>query len=224
MDNRGPLFTLLAVAVLFFVLLGINVSKRVEPARQAASPPTVVVPTATTTTTAAGSATTTSATAAFPAEASYVGRTTKGDASIAITVKGGKAVAYLCDGRKTEAWLQGTATNGVLSLQGRGGAQLTGEVAGERVSGTVSTGGAEWSFTASSARAPAGLYRANAAVSGVPSKIGWIVQPDGSEVGILNRNGAVEPAPPLGPGVSTVILEQGARLPVEHVTGDSGTG
>jgi hypothetical protein len=221
-DNRGPLLTLLAVAVLFFVLLGINMSKRVEPARQAVSPPTVVVPTATTTT--AGSTATTSAAAAFPAEAAYVGRTTRGDASIAITVKGDKAVAYLCDGRTTEAWLQGTATNGVLSLQGRGGARLTGRVAGEQVSGTVSTGGAEWSFTASPAKAPAGLYRANAPVNGVPGKIGWIVQPDGSEVGILNRNGAVEPAPTLDPGASTVVLEQGAKVPVEHVTGDSGTG
>jgi serine/threonine-protein kinase len=67
------------------------------------------------------------------------------------------------------------------------------------------------------------LYRANARNGGLLDKIGWIVQPDGSYVGLRTRNGAVEPAPPFDPSSPTVIVD-GNQLPIEQVAGDSGVG
>ena len=59
-------------------------------------------------------ATAAAATAAKPAaptgpQVTYAGKVGGGRASIAIAVKDGKAIAYLCDGQTAEAWLQGTA-------------------------------------------------------------------------------------------------------------------
>ena len=44
--------------------------------------------------------------------------------TIAIAVKDGKAIAYVCDGKKIEAWLDGTLQGDTLALTGKGGASV----------------------------------------------------------------------------------------------------
>jgi serine/threonine-protein kinase len=213
MENRGPLFTLLAVVVLGGVLFGINVSKeQTEPAARpavAATTPTTTTPPAPTTTTPPASM-----------ESAYVGRTATGDASVAIAVKDGKAVAYLCDGSRTELWLQGTVTGETLELQGKDG-RLSGTMGNGQVVGVITPGTGKWEFTAAAAQEPAGLYRATNGIGEVLDRIGWIVQSDGSTVGIRSTDGTGKPAPPLDPKARTVAVD-GKQLPVEHVVGDSG--
>jgi hypothetical protein len=225
MVNRGPLVTLLAVFGLAFVLLAVNYTRQPEPAGQAAvssrtttSAPTSAPPSAT-----PSAPTTTAAATPFPAQAVYVGRTAGGEASVAVAVKDDRAVAYVCDGTRLEAWLKGSAANGVLTLQGDGGASLTGALANGQLAGTLTVGPLTVAFAAAPVDAPAGLYRANAANGGLLDRIGWIVQPDGSTVGLRNRGGSVEPAPAFDPQATTVVVD-GSQVPVERVAGDSGEG
>src|SRR4051812_14089984 len=122
MSKRGPLLTMLAVALLGVGLIGINMtgastreqdtSGTVAPLAQATAPADPAAPGQAAPPAAAPAAN------AFPTEAAYAGRTAGNEATIAIAVKDGKAVAYLCDGKQVEAWLQGTATGAALSLTG----------------------------------------------------------------------------------------------------------
>jgi len=219
MHNRGPIVTLLAVGGLALVLFGVNMASIgdpvAEPAPAGAAVTATASPSATASPTAARTATP-SATA--PAEAAYAGRTSGNEAAVAIAVKAGKAVAYVCDGKRAEAWLQGTLTDGKLTLQGKGGAALTGTVEGSAVFGTVRVGGISWPYSAQVAKRPAGLYRADAAIRGVQNRIGWIVLQDGRQVGIRAAAEGPAPAPPLNPGEGAVTLD-GIRVPVQSITG-----
>lgn len=194
MKLRGPIITLLAVVGVALVLLIINLSKSStdDTANTAAAASTAETSSAAPAETSAAAA----APAAFPAEAKYVGKTQgkkDGEAPIAITVKAGKASAYLCDGKAIEAWYNGTATDGKLELTGKNGNALTGTLSGDTVTGTVSAGGKSWSFSAKLATKPAGLYRASSGTT----TVGWIKQPDGTVTGLANQNGTLVAAPPL---------------------------
>ena len=229
MVNRGPLVTLLAVFGLAFVLLAVNYTRQPEPAGQAAvssgttSGAPASTPSAPTTSAPTTSAPTTPSATPFPAQAVYVGHTAGGAASVAVAVKDDQAVAYVCDGTRLEVWLQGSAANGALALQGNGGATLTGALTNGQLAGTLTVAPLTVAFTAAPVDAPAGLYRANVNNGRLLDKIGWIVQPDGSTVGLRNRGGSVEPAPPFDPQATTVIVD-GSQVPVERVAGDSGEG
>lgn len=87
--------------------------------------------------------------------ATYAGKVNGASATIAIAVRGGSAIAYLCDGRRTEVWLRGTAAGGRLALTGPGNASLTGRYAPGAAAGSVTARGKRWSFTAPLAKAPA---------------------------------------------------------------------
>jgi len=63
----------------------------------------------------------------------------------------------------TEAWLQGTATDGKLTLTGPNGS-LNGTYANGRASGDVKAGKKSWHFTAAAVKPPSGLYRSAANV------------------------------------------------------------
>jgi hypothetical protein len=97
----------------------------------------------------------------------FAGRSSGNEVTVAVAVKDGRAVAYVCDGKKIEAWLQGTAENGVVELTGRKGARLSGTLTGDAVEGTVVLAGhPEWTFSAgptTSTRAE--LDRANPGLS-----------------------------------------------------------
>lgn len=208
---RGPLVTLAAGVVLAVVLGALSANaateeadrrdtaavpaspKPIEPtpavqqSRPAESPPAAEPPSPPPATTA-------------PAEkfrAAYAGRVKGGAASIAIAVRDGGAVAYLCDGRRLEAWMLGTASGGKLSLSGPDGASLTGSYDADSAAGSVTAGGRKWSLDIAAAKKPSGLYRSTAQVRGARVVAGWIVLPGGDQVGMVDTGGVEEPAPRL---------------------------
>ncbi|MER7456822.1 hypothetical protein [Micromonospora sp. NPDC126480] len=129
-----------------------------------------------------------------------------GGATIALTVRQGRAVAYVCDGRSLEIWLRGRVTGTKLELSGADGAQLTGTIDGDRVSGEVRVDDKRRAFTATATggTSPA-LYRATAADKRVDG--GWIVLADGTQVGVVTWNGKPVAAPPLDPAFWTTIVK-----------------
>ena len=113
MKRPGPLLTLLAGLVLGLFMLTLNVTSGTKTASSSyseasqspssspspkKSAPASPTPTATPSPTPSKSA--------VP-NASYAGRTDDDTASVAVTIRDGKAVAYFCDGRYKEAWLRG---------------------------------------------------------------------------------------------------------------------
>ncbi|MEU7577379.1 hypothetical protein AB0B50_07230 [Streptomyces sp. NPDC041068] len=143
-----------------------------------------------------------------PPDASYAGRTDDDASAISISVRDGKAIAYYCDGRDTESWLKGKVEDdGSMRLTGKHGAKLNGRIADEKVRGTVDIDKETSKFTAEKAEKPSGLYRATTEVRGAKLDGGWIVLPDGSQVGILNRDGEPGKAPRIDPGTGTVRVD-----------------
>ena len=146
MKKYAPLATLVAVVLLGAGLLVVNMIS--NPANQTAA--TTAAPSAVA---AAPSepavAAPESAPAAAPAvaEKAYTGRSSGNEVTVAIAVKNGKAVAYACDGKKIEAWLEGTVTGDTLSLSGKT-SSLTGTLDDKATFGTITVDGKEWPFSA----------------------------------------------------------------------------
>ena len=133
-------------------------------------------------------------------------------------MKGGRAVAYVCDGRRVEAWLTGTFVSGRLALRSRAGDVLTGNLTGGAVSGTVTVRGRQLRFAIDKADPPAGLYRAKTTSNSAVSVIGWIILPDGTQVGIEN-DGTPGPAPQLDPASGNATVG-GATVTADSIAGD----
>src|SRR4051812_1077135 len=107
---RGPLITLLTGLIFALVLgvLSVNAASSGASRDDAAAPPATSAPPPPATSSPPPPATTAAApTTAL--RAAYAGRVDGGAASIAIAVRDGGAIAYVCDGRRIEAWLLGTA-------------------------------------------------------------------------------------------------------------------
>lgn len=156
---------------------------------------------------------------ARPADANWTGRLDNG-ATIAITATDGKAVAYVCDGRRLEIWLRGTAADGRLALTGKDGATLTGTFGNGRASGELVVGDRRWSFTAkATAKAAPVLYRATAQARNAGVDGGWILLPDGTQIGVVTWNGEPAPAPPLDPAFGTTIVN-GVTIAADPVAAD----
>lgn len=154
---------------------------------------------------------------AFPAEVVYAGRATDSRLAIAVAVKGDEAAAYLCDGAKVEAWLKGTAVNGTVNLKSKdGSATLTGELVDVSLNGTVKLAGQPQQFSLAVAPAPAGLYRGE----GGTTTLGWIILPDGSQVGIARSASGTAPAPKLDPAKGGVTVG-GQRVAAAKVSGET---
>jgi hypothetical protein len=223
MNNRGPLLTLSAVVVLALVLFGVNMASTGDTVTQGqprygtttGSPATTTPPPPTAATTPTQTATEREAPAL---KGTYAGRTAGNEATVAIAAKGGRAVAYLCDGKRVEAWLRGTVTGRRLVLRGRGGS-LTGALQSGAIFGTIELGGRKWPYSAQPAERPAGLYRADAAVRGVQRRIGWIVLQDGRQVGVESDGTTTSAAPPLNPDRREASVD-GVRVRAESVDGD----
>jgi hypothetical protein len=206
------LLTLLAVAALAAALVGVNMAGQPSPAAQPVAAPAAPAPAPTPAP---------PTTPPPPAEAAYAGRTAGNEATIAIALKDGRAVAYLCDGKKVEAWLEGTVEGSALSLTGPDGATITGELSDGAVFGQATAKGKEWPYSAALATPPAGAYRGRVSVAGVQKRIGWNVLPDGSVTGIVSDANGSAPAPPLDPAARTASLD-GVPVDVELVTGRIG--
>jgi hypothetical protein len=157
---------------------------------------------------------------ALPAEAAYTGRSAGNEVTVAIAVKDGRAVGYVCDGEEIEAWLEGTVTGSDLNLSGAdGGNVLTATATDKAVLGTVTVAGEERPFAAEGVAAPAGLYEGSATVRGALTRIGWIVDDEGGVTGVANSRGTRRPAPALDPADPTAAMIDGVPVTVTPLDG-----
>ncbi len=209
MARNGPLYTLLSGGVLAVGLLiaamvatpdetsAEAAAENPEPAAEATetqaadqpTPETTVEPT----TEPAPTPTETE-----PAESvTYVGYVDGGGASVAVIVTSDEAIAYVCDGTAVEAWLDGSTEGNELDLTGDRGS-VTGTFDDVTATGTATADEETWTFTIEAVDPPDGLYRFADTIAGGAEVVGgWIVLPDGSQVGALNVDGQTQPAPAL---------------------------
>jgi hypothetical protein len=216
MKRYAPLLTLLAVAVLGGVLLVVNTVS--NPAARDQEPAAAQAPAP-----AAPPSTAPEPAVAAPAiaEKAWTGRSSGNEVTVAIAVKDGRAVGYVCDGEQIEAWLEGTLEGDRLTLQGKDGASITGTVDEAKSLGSVAIAGKQWPYAAAGVVAPAGLYEGRGNVDGVAERIGWIVLNDGTQTGIRVRAGeSPEPAPSLDPTDLDGVVVDGAPFEVTAVGGD----
>jgi serine/threonine-protein kinase len=151
-------------------------------------------------------------------EGVFIGASENQQIAVAIAIKGDRAAGYLCDGNKIEAWLEGTVTGDQVDLRGKTGAVLTGTLRGTSFTrGTVTINSGLLQYYAEMAQKPAGLYEGRGNVDGADNRIGWIVLPDGNQVGVRNVNGERSPAPWLDPGQ---MKAAGLQVSVKEVGGN----
>ena len=182
MKLKTPYITLLTGAALGAVLLVASMlatpkapaspaaAATPAPASTASRPPSPASPTPAAT-----------AVATVPARANYAGEVNGGGASVAISIHGGQAIAYVCNGSVIEAWLKGTAAGGHADhdRQGPGPAQrdLQLQAGGRRTSSPMASATRSRRPRCTSRRACTGR---SPIVRGAKIKAGWIVLPDGT--------------------------------------------
>lgn len=220
MKRSGPLYTLYAGLALALIMLSLNATTGEGNTSYAGAPAATASPSVSPSPSAseAGPATSPGPSRTTAREKTqYAGRTDDDVAAVSVSVRGRKAIAYYCDGRTKESWLKGDVEDdGSMRLTGKNGATLAGTLADERIRGTVRVHDGPQDFTAKKAVKPSGLYRATTEVRGAKIDGGWIVLPDGRQVGIVRENGAPSAAPPVDPetGAVTVGGEQLTARPV----------
>ena len=197
MRRNTPLITLLTGAALGVVLLVANMlaDPSGKPASYSAaaaastSPPATPAAPATSAPAAPSSpapaAPSPTAVTTAPVKATYAGRVGGGGGSVAVSIHGSQAIAYVCNGSTVEAWFKGTAANGVLIMTGKNHSHFSAIYDFGKVTGDVLAHGTDYSFSVPVVTKPSGLYRATAVVRGATIKAGWIVLSDGTQVGSL---------------------------------------
>jgi hypothetical protein len=230
--HRSPLVTLLGLVALFAIMFGVNLASSEPRDSYTGSPSPAASPTAATSPadpspapptreppspppTATATATENTETEKFPNKVVYAGRTDDDSAAIAVAVLGNRAAAYLCDGNDVEAWFRGKVVRDEISLTSKGGASLQAKLVHGGLEGKIKLNAEELAFTIGQAEPPAGLYRAR----GSKTTIGWIILPDGSQVGIQTTGEESAPAPKLDPDNPEVTVD-GEQLQGEPVSGD----
>ena len=227
MKIKTPYITLLTGAALGAVLL---VASMLATPKAPASPIAAATPAPASSATAqpspASPTPTATAVANVPARANYAGEVNGGGASVAISIRHGQAIAYVCNGSVIEAWLKGTAVGGHLTMTGKGRARLSATYRSKRAVGHVVAHGIRYTFSAPAVHKPSGLYRAIAIVRGAKIKAGWIVLPDGTQVGSIEPNAdATAPSATRAPmlDVTTGTAQDGDTVlvatPISGVTG-----
>jgi hypothetical protein len=184
-----------------------------SPASAAPSSPAPAAPSPTTVTTS-------------PVKATYAGRVGGGGGSVAVSIHGSQAIAYVCNGSTVEAWFKGTAVNGVLVMTGKNHSHFSAIYDFGKVTGDVLAHGTDYSFSVPVVSKPSGLYRATAVVRGATVKAGWIVLSDGTQVGSVEPSAdSSEPTANEAPvlDVATGTAQAGDlvlhAVPVDGVTG-----
>lgn len=169
-----------------------------------------------------------------PPKADYVAQVNGGGAAVAISVDAGRAVAYICNGHGVAAWYRGTAAAGGLHLTGKNGARLNVEYRTRRATGSIMADGTKYTFSAPvvgnvrPGRRRPGLYEATGVVDGVSVKAGWVVLPDGGQLGSVeyDPSSAVPPtaqAPALDLTTGTAQYD-GITLVASLISGITGGG
>jgi hypothetical protein len=226
MKSKTPFITLLTGAALGAVLLVASMLATPKaPAAPVAAATPAPAPSAAQPSPASPTPTAT-VLANVPAKANYAGEVNGGGASVAISIHRGQAIAYVCNGSVIEAWLKGTAAGGHLTMTGKGRARLSATYRTKRAVGHVVAHGVRYTFSAPAVHKPSGLYRSIAVVRGAKIKAGWIVLPDGTQVGSLEPDAdAAEPSATRAPmlDVTTSTAQDGdtalVATPVSGVTG-----
>lgn len=137
----------------------------------------------------------------------YVGYVDSEEATVAVIIDDDEATAYVCDGVNREAWLSGTAVDGELDLSGDEGS-LTASYDGSTAEGETTVDGQTWTFQIEQVDPPEGLYRFADTISGGAEVVGgWIVLPDGNQVGIVSVDGESQPAAQLDTETGQVTVE-----------------
>jgi hypothetical protein len=228
MKIKTPYLTLLTGAALGVVLL---VASMLATPKAPAAPAAAATPAPAASAAQPSSAAptpTATAVANVPAKANYAGEVKGGGASVAISIHHGQAIAYVCNGSVIEAWLKGTAANGHLTMTGKGHARLSATYRTKRAVGHVVAHGVRYTFSAPAVHKPSGLYQAIAIVRGAKIKAGWIVLPDGTQVGSVEPDAdaatpSAKPAPALD--VTTGTAQDGDTVLVATpISGDTGSG
>ena len=229
MKRRMPLITLLAGTVVGVVILVASMlsTTRTAPHNDAAavSTPGSAVVTRPAPVSPAAKASTF---ANVPARADYAGRADGGDPFVAISIHGGQAIAYVCNGGVIEAWLQGTAIAGKLVMTGKNNARLKAAYTFSDAIGYLVVDGTRYTFSIPSVHKPSGLYAAIAFVRRAKIKAGWIVLKNGTQVGAVESNAdSVAPsatrAPVLNLATGTA-QDGGITLVATPISGTSGSG
>ncbi|MFJ9177546.1 hypothetical protein [Streptomyces sp. NPDC102360] len=221
MKRSGPLFTLLAGLALGLFMLSLNATTGEGTSSYGEAPAATVTPSASASPSKArpspSKPSKASPTRSARPKTSYAGRTDDDTSAVSISVRGDKAIAYFCDGRSKESWLKGNVEdNGAMKLSGKHGAKLDGRLAGGQVRGTTTIDKHPYGFTAKKAVKPSGLYRATTEVRGAKIDGGWIVLPDGRQVGIVRRDDKPSAAPRIDPDSGAVTVD-GDRLTARPV-------
>jgi serine/threonine-protein kinase len=208
MKLKSPHITLLVGLVLAIVLLilSANAARQAPGYGYSASNNTPTTAAAATTAAAPTTAPATTAPAVL-GQATFAARVDGGTSTVGIAVHNGQAIAYLCDGKKIEAWLQGTAAGGQLTMTGKNGASLTGTYTTTGATGQVNAAGKTWTFKAPPVSKPSGLYRATAVIRNAKIVGGWIILADGTQVGIVTSNGVPTTAPMLDTTTLTATVD-----------------
>lgn len=214
MSRNGPLITLLAggalgVGLLVAGMAATPAEPAVDDTQDAGSSQTPATPAA------AGESAEPSPSAATPEPeaseetpepASYVGYVDGEHASVAVVIDGAEAIAYVCDGASIEAWLKGTAADGRVELTGARGT-LSAAYDESAVTGEVAVDGLTWTFDVAQVAPPDGLYRFADTVAGAEVVGGWIVLPDGSQIGAVSIDGETQPTDGIDPATGQVTIE-----------------
>ncbi|MEW2353360.1 hypothetical protein [Spirillospora sp. NPDC029432] len=144
--------------------------------------------------------------------AGYAGVVNETGNFLAVAVLDGKARAFVCD-EQDEAWFEGSvAKEGMVTLlaaKDRKPAGFFNTLQGE---GTFWIEGRLRTFKAAPVDRTAGLYRAQSANGQLVA--GWVLLPNGDQVGVATRNGVNQPAPPIKPGQGTVTIG-GEQVPLK---------
>ena len=239
MKRNTPLITLLTGAALGVVLLIASTLSTPTKAPAGYSAPATPAPASTAATAssspsspapASSPSSSPSATALVtaPTKADYAGRVHGNAASIAISIHGGQAIAYVCNGSVIESWYKGTANGGVLIMTGKDHAHLSAIYDFGKVTGDVLAHGTDYQFAVPVVNKPSGLYVATALVRGATVKAGWIVLPNGSKVGSLESNAdAAAPSATQAPALDVAAgtaQDGGTVLHAVRVSGLTGSG
>ena len=229
MKRNTPLITLLTGGALGIILLVASMLATPKaPANSAAVATPAPASTVSIPPSPSSPAPAATAAATVPARANYAGEVHGGGASVAISIHGSQAIAYVCNGSVIEAWLKGTATGGQLTMTGKHRAQLRATYNFKRAVGHVVADGIRYRFSAPAVHKPSGLYRSIAIVRGAKIKAGWIVLPDGTQVGSVESNpDSAAPSAARAPvlDVATGTAKDGSTVIVATpINGVSGTG
>jgi serine/threonine-protein kinase len=131
---------------------------------------------------------------------------------LAIAVLDERVRMFVCD-NADEVWLEGSAAkDGMVTLRVSGAKQRVGFFNTQQGVGTFWIGGKLRSFKAAPVDKPAGLYRAQSANRNLVG--GWVVLPNGDQVGAVTLNGVNQPAPRIDPGSKSVTVD-GEQVPLK---------